>query len=412
MASFQYEALKISDRSRITGVINAPGEKEARELLREQNLIPTKISVIKSGGAQAGKKLDPISAFMQQIMGVGSKDKIAFTRNLGMMIRAGIPVTEALLYYENYATNLKFRKIVARIRQDIISGYAFSQALAKHKKIFDDVYVNVTKAGERSGELDQTMGRLTHLLTKAEQLKMKIVSAAVYPIIVVVILGLVLLIMFVLVLPTFADIYKQMNVKLPLITQIMMAISNALRSYWFISFPALGFSGYGIYKFLASPTGKTMVDGLVLKVPVLGDLIKHTQSSHFVSTLYVAFGAGLPITDALYLATETLTHTQIKAAFKQVNVQIQTGQRLAVALAATGYVPDIVMLMISTGEESGDLEKMLEASYDYLEEEINHRVGILTSLMEPVMLLVIGAVVGFVALSIYLPLFSIYDNLG
>jgi len=146
-------------------------------------------------------------------------------------------------------------------------------------------------------------------------------------------------------------------------------------------------------------------------VPVLGDLIKHTQSSHFVSTLYVAFGAGLPITDALYLSSETLTHTQIRAAFKQVNVQIQTGQRLAVALASTGYVPDIVMLMISTGEESGDLEKMLEASYDYLEEEINHRVGVLTSLMEPVMLLVIGTVVGFVALSIYLPLFSIYDHI-
>lgn len=410
MASFQYEAVKISDRSRVTGVISAEGEKEARELLREQNLIPTKIAVVSSGGNNV-KKSNPVTAFIQQVMGVSSKDKIAFTRNLGMMIRAGIPVTDALMYYENYATSPKFSKIVARIRQDIISGYAFSQALAKHKKIFDDVYVNVTKAGERSGELDQTMNRLTHLLTKAEQLKMKIVSAAVYPVIVVVILTIVLLIMFVLVLPTFADIYKQMNVKLPLITQIMMGISNALRNYWFISFPALGFSGYGIFKFLTSPTGKVLVDDIMLKIPVVGDLIKHTQSSHFVSTLYVSFGAGLPITDALYLATETLTHTQIKEAFKQVNVQIQTGQRLAVALTATGYVPDIVMLMISTGEESGDLEKMLEASNDYLEEEINHRVGILTSLMEPVMLMVIGTVVGFVALSIYLPLFSIYDHI-
>jgi len=411
MASFQYEALKISDRSRINGTINAASEKEARELLREQNLIPTKIIIINSEAVQAGKKGNPLTNFLQQVMGVSSKDKIAFTRNIGMMIRAGIPVTEALLYYENYATNPKFRKIVSRVRQDIISGYSFSQALAKHKHLFDDVYVNVTKAGERSGELDQTMGRLTHLLTKAEQLKMKIISAAAYPVIVVFILALVLLIMFVLVLPTFADIYKQMGVKLPFITQIMMAISNALRNYWFVSFPALGFSLFGLFKFFTSSTGKVLVDAFVMKVPVLGDLIKHTQSSHFVSTLYVSFGAGLPITDALFLATETLTHTQIRSAFKRVNVQIQTGQRLAVALASTGYVPDIVMLMISTGEESGDLEKMLEASYDYLEEEINHRVGILTSLMEPVMLLVIGAVVGFVALSIYLPLFSIYDNI-
>lgn len=395
----------------MNGVITATNEKEARELLREQNLIPTKIAII-ANDKKAGKKSGFLTELIQNSMGVGAKDKIAFTRNMGMMIRAGIPVTEALMYYENYASNPKFRKIVARVRQDILSGYSLSQALGKHKKIFDDVYVNVTKAGERSGELDQTMSRLTHLLTKAEQLKMKIISAAIYPIIVVVILCLVLLVMFLLVLPTFADIYKQMNVPLPLITQIMMGISFALRSYWFVSFPLMGGVLFGLYKFFGSSTGKTITDRLYIKVPVLGDLIKHTQSSHFVSTLYVAFGAGLPITDGLSLATETLTHTQIKSAFKKVSVQIQAGQRLAIALANTGYVPDIVMLMISTGEESGDLEKMLESSYDYLEEEVNHRVGILTTMMEPLMLLVIGAVVGFVALSIYLPLFSIYDNLG
>lgn len=411
MASFHYEALKISDRTKTNGIINANGEKEARELLREQNLIPTKIEVITSKTARTGQKGNLLAQTLQKFGGVGAKDKIAFTRNLGMMIRAGIPVTDSLIYYENYAPNPKFRKIVSQIRQDIISGYSFSQSLAKHNKLFDDVYVNVIKAGESSGELDQALNRLTHLLTKAEKLKAKVVSAAVYPIIVVVILILVLLIMFLLVLPTFADIYKQMGVKLPLITIIMMGISDALRLYWFVSFPALGSAGFGIYKFLKSETGKILTDSFFMKLPIVGDLIKHTQSSHFVSTLYISFGAGLPITDALYLATETLSHTMIKASFKQVNLQIQAGQRLAVSLAATGYVPDIVMLMISTGEESGDLEKMLEAAYDYLEEEVNHRVDIMTSMMEPLMMLVIGVVVGFVALSVYLPMFSIYDHI-
>jgi type II secretory pathway component PulF len=411
MASFQYEAMKISDRSRASGLISAATEKEARELLREQNLIPTKISVI-SSDTKGGKKNNFLVDIIQGFMGIGSKDKIAFTRNMGMMIRAGIPVTEALMYYENYASNPRFRKIVVHIRQDILSGYSLSQALAKHKNVFDDVYVNVTKAGERSGELDQTMSRLTDMLMKVEALKMKIISAAIYPIIVVVILALVLLLMFLLVLPTFADIYKQMNVPLPFITQIMMAISYVLRSYWFVSFPLLGGILFGAYRFLVSATGKAIMDQFYIKLPVLGDLIKHIQSSRFVSTLFIGFGAGLPITEALSLATDTMTHTQIKAAFKQVNVQIQTGQRLAISLANTGYIPDIVMLMISTGEESGDLEKMLEAAFDYLEEEVSHRVGILTTMMEPVMLLVIGVVVGFVALSIYLPLFSIYDNLG
>ncbi len=409
MASYSYEGLKISDKSRHNGIIAAASEKEARELLREQNLIVTKLVVI--ANADKDKKAgNPVAEFLQNIMGVSAKDRIAFTRNLGMMIRAGIPVTEALLYFENFTTNKVFRQAVNTIRQDILGGYAFSQALSKHKKIFNDVYVNVTKAGERAGELDQTMTRLTHLLIKEEKLKGKVISAMVYPIIVVFILCLVLLIMFIVVLPTFAEIYKQMGVKLPFITVMMINISHFLRDYWFISFPLMGGVIWGGKTFVTSPYGKAIIDVQVMKMPVLGDLIKHTQTSQFVSTLFVAFGAGLPITDALYLATETITHTQMRAAFKIVNIQIQTGQRLATSLIKTGYVPDLVMLMISTGEESGDLEKMLETAYDYLEEEVSQRVEILTALMEPLMLLVIGMVVGVVALSIYLPLFSMYDH--
>jgi len=411
MPAYQYDALKINSKTRQNGIINAPNEREAREMLRDQNLIPTQITPVSTGGGErAGKKIGFFAALIQSIMGVGTKDLITFTRNVGIMIRAGIPVTEALLYFENYCTNPKFKKTIASVRQDIMTGYAFNQALAKHKDIFGDVYVNVTKAGERSGELDQTMGRLTELLTRSERLKMKVLSASMYPIIVVCILALVLIIMFVLVLPTFAKLYKDMNIKLPVITQIMLGISHVFRDYWFIAFPLMAVSIVMGIKFFKGD-GKPLLDNALMKVPVLNDLIQHTQSSHFVSTLFVAFGAGLPITDALYLASETVTHTQMRAAFKQVNVQIQTGQRLATALSKVGYVPDIVMLMVSTGEESGDLEKMLETAYDYLEEEINHRVEVLTSMLEPVMLVVIGAVVGAVALSIYLPLFSIYEHL-
>jgi type II secretory pathway component PulF len=413
MPSFQYEALHINDRTRQNGVINAPSEREAREMLREQNLIPTQIALVNTNSqtSPSGNKIGFISGLLQRVMGITTKDRITFTRNVGMMLRAGIPVTEALLYFENFCPNPKFRKVTASIRQDIMSGYAFNQALAKHKNVFDDVYINVTKAGERSGELDQTMSRLTQLLTRGQQLQMKIISASTYPVIVVVILCLVLILMFVLVLPTFATLYAQMNVKLPLITQVMLGISHVCRDYWFVTFPILGVSIFSAFNFFRGD-GKSLMDQFVMKVPVLGELVKHTQSSHFVSTLFVAFGAGLPITDALYLASETVTHTQMRVAFKEVNIQIQTGQRLASALSRVGYVPDIVMLMISTGEESGELEKMLETAYEYLEEEISHRVGILTSLLEPVMLLAIGIVVGAVALSIYLPLFSIYEHLG
>jgi type II secretory pathway component PulF len=409
MASFQYEALKMSDRAKVNGLINAGSEKEARELLREQELIPTKLQVVSD--KQQGEKFNPVAAVMELVAGIGPKERITFTRNIGMMIRSGIPLTEALMYFENYVKNRKFRLIISRIRSDIMGGMTFSQALSRHKKLFNDVYVNVTKAGERSGELDQTMARLTDLMLKAEKLKMKIISASVYPCIVLVIVALVLLLMFTLVIPTFIDIYDKLGVPLPLITQIMFQISGLLRDQWYITFPLMGMSVFGIIKWFQSDTGKRLWDAFVLKIPVMNELVKFSQNSHFVSTFYVAFNAGIPITDALYLASNTVTHTQIHESLINVNQQIQMGHRLSSSLANTGYVPDIVLLMISNGEESGDLDKMLEASFEYLEDEIGHKVDILTSLMEPLMLMVVGVIVGFVALSIYLPLFSIYDFL-
>lgn len=411
MASFQYEALKMSDRTKVNGLITATSEKEARELLREQELIPTKLRVINDKTAAAASKKNFIAEIVQSVTGVGAKERIAFTRNIGMMIRSGIPLTEALMYFENYVKNRKFRAIVNRVRTDIMGGMSFSQALARHKQVFNDVYVNVTKAGERSGELDQTMARLTDLMLKAEKLKMKIIAAAAYPAIVLVIVALVLLIMFTLVIPTFIDIYDKLGVPLPMITQVMFKMSSLLRDDWYITFPLIGISIFGIVKWFQSASGKRLWDRVVMKVPVMSDLVKFSQNSHFVSTFYVAFGAGIPITDALFLATNTVTHTQINEAFMNVNQQIQIGHKLSASLANTGYVPDIVLLMISNGEESGDLDKMLEASYEYLEDEIGHKIDILTSMMEPAMLVVVGVIVGFVAISIYLPLFSIYDFL-
>ncbi|MEM0952101.1 MAG: type II secretion system F family protein [Cyanobacteria bacterium P01_H01_bin.74] len=409
MTYFQYEAFNVVDKAKSSGTLSANSEREARELLREKDLIPVSISVIDQKNKTGQVK--GIAGLLAMVTGIGAKDIIAFTRNMCIMIRAGIPLTDALLYYENYSVNAAFKKIVHTVRQDILSGYAMSQALGKHTKLFDELYVNVTHAGEKSGELDKTLDRLSHLLDKAEQLKMKIISASAYPVIVLFILTIVLLIMFLLVLPTFSEIYEQMNLKLPLITKILLLISHVLVDYWFISFPAMGLFLFLVYKYVTSSAGKVVIDNLLLKIPVINDLLLHTQAAHFVSTLLVGFSSGLPITDSLHLATQTLTHTQIKAAYKKVNVQIQTGQKLATALAETGYVPNMVMLMISTGEESGELDKMLQVSYEYLEEEVNHKVGILTTMMEPIMLLVIGAVVGFVALGIYLPMFSIYDGL-
>jgi type II secretory pathway component PulF len=249
------------------------------------------------------------------------------------------------------------------------------------------------------------------MLIKTERIRTKIISASVYPCIVLGIVCIVLLIMFLVVIPTFVDIYKQMGVELPLLTQIMVAISNALKNGWFISFPILGFSLWGVIKYLRSPSGKRMIDNIILKVPILGPLMQYVYNSRFISTLAVSFRAGLPITEALALAASTVSHSKMRSAFQRVNLKIQAGQSLVVSLSQTNYVPELVLIMISTGQESGELDKMLATAYDYLEEEVNHRVEILMTFMEPALLLVLGVVIGFVAMAIYLPMFGVYENL-
>ncbi|MBX2860741.1 MAG: type II secretion system F family protein, partial [Vampirovibrio sp.] len=402
------------DRSKVNGVINAESERQARELLREQELLPTKLSAVAAFTKPVKKGQSIFSGFQgifQRIFGVGSKEKIAFTRNMEMMLKSGIPLTEALFYFENYMQNPVFKPVVSQIRKDILAGYSFSQALGKHKKLFSDVYLNVTKAGETSGELEESMSRLAELMMKQDKLKMKVISTMVYPVLVIVIMAIVLLVMFLFVLPTFADIYKQQGVELPLLTQILLAISHAMQNWWFIVFPMMGLAGYGVFIYCSKGAGKILWEKLMLTIPVVGELVKYVNNAHFISTFNVAFSAGLPITDAIYLGCLTVRHTQMRSAFQQVNVKIQAGQRLAEAMAQTGYVPDIVLLMLSTGDETGELEKMLLSSHSYLEDEIDHRIGILTAMMEPVLLLVLGTVVLFIALAIYMPMFSMYENI-
>lgn len=409
MPSYQYEALRISNKKKMTGIITADNEKEARERLREQDLIPTRVKPANKTNAE--KKADnPVMKFIQKLQGVGLKDKITFTRNMSMMVKAGIPLTEGLMYFENYCHNPVFREIIAEVRRDILSGYSFSQALAKHSKLFPESFITVTEAGEKSGELEETLNRLTELMIKQDKLKGKVISASVYPLIVLCIMGIVMLIMFLFVIPTFVNIYKQMGVTLPLITLIMVWISDALRGWWFVSFPMLGVAGFGIFKFVQSTTGRCFLDKVNLKIPVLNELVTFLNNSQFISTLHVSFSAGLPIMDALYYSIQTVNNTVIHEAFKQITEDIQTGKKLAAALSDTGHVPDIILLMISIGEESGELEKMLGNSFDYLEEEINQRVEVLTALIEPLMLLVLGAMVCALAISIYLPLYSMYEK--
>lgn len=415
MTTYQYTAVRISDKSKIQGTINAESERQARELLREQELYPTSVKLLNmTQSEKPSRKKQPsfIELWIaEKISRVGGQEKIAFTQNLEMMVKAGIPITEALLYMESYMDNPKFKRLVNNIRLDILSGSSFSKALSKHRKIFNEIYISIVQAGEASGELETVLKRLGDMLLAASKMQKKVIAALVYPAMVIFIVIIVLLIMFIFVLPTFNEMYDRMGVKLPLISLIMIGISNFLRNYWYISIAIAGGGIFSFIKFAKSNFGKTLIDKIMLKIPVVAPLITAVCSSHFISTLNVSFAAGLPITDCIHMACQTVTHTGIREAFDEVNLKIQAGQRLASALADANVLPGMIIVMISTGEEAGSLEDMLNHSLDYLESEVNQRIEILMSMMEPVLLIVLGGIVLCMALAIYLPLFGMYEHI-
>jgi type IV pilus assembly protein PilC len=413
MPNFDYKALDIKTKENRTGIVMASTEMEARLKLREMSLVPLSIKLVRdeaNGGGVAGSF--SFAKLMQVFTSVKNSDVIAFSRNLAIMVRGGIPLTEALLYFESFAENAKFKKILNSIRSDILSGDNLSNSLAKFPDSFSEIYINITKAGETSGELDVTMDRMADLITRQEKIKAKVISAAIYPSIVLCLVFIVLVVIFIWVLPAFTKIYKQMGIKLPDLTLFMVFISNCFINQWYIVFPLIFGSIFGFLKLIKTPAGKEVFDRFCIRVPVLSQVIRFSNLSQFISTLGVCFNSGVPITEALDFAVNTVGNNELKKCMLSVNRQVQVGKRLGVALSETGIIPELVLLVIATGEESGNLEQSLNTATEYLEKEINSRIEVLMAFMEPALLLYLGVVVGFVALSIYMPLFSMYENMG
>jgi type IV pilus assembly protein PilC len=413
MPNFDYKALDIKTKENRTGIVLATNEIEARLKLRGMNLVPLSLKVVQdeaTGSGAAGSF--NFSKIMEMFASVKNSDIISFSRNLAIMVRGGIPLTEALLYFENFAENRKFKKILNSVRNDILGGDNLSNALAKFPNAFSEIYINITKAGESSGELDVTMDRMADMITRTEKIKAKIISAAIYPCIVLSLVFIVMTVIFIWVLPAFTKIYKQMGIKLPDLTLFMVFISDCFRNYWFIVFPAIFGSIWGFLKFIKTPIGKDIFDKFCIRVPILTEVIRYSNISSFISTLAVCFNSGVPITEALDFAVNTVSNNVLKVSMQSVNRQVQVGKPLGVALSETGIIPELVLLVVATGEESGNLEQSLITATEYLEKEINSRIEILMALMEPLLLLFLGVVVGFVAMSIYMPLFSMYENMG
>lgn len=399
MPIYNYVALK-NNKEVVKGKIEAQNHKEARSIIRKMSLLPTQISEDTKGESSA--------VIAKKIQKMSLQDKIDFTSTFQILVQSGIPVIEALMFLENDAAKAKLRNIAKELRRQIIAGSTFADTIAKYPKVFGQIYIGLVRAGEDSGELEKTLERLLELQKKEANIKSKVIGTLMYPCFVIVLAIVIVTIMLVFVFPAFKDMFDNLGKELPPITSFLMNIGITLKTYWIlipIIFASLGITVYTAFTW---QTSKRMIDDFVLKVPLLSALIEYSNFSNFVAVMQVAYEAGIPIIDCLYLSNITLTNHTLQIKLAEATTKVQQGQHLSLALRSVQVMPKMILFMIATGEQSGRLGDMLLQATIFIDKKLDAIIDTLTKMIEPLMLIVIGSIVLVLALALYLPLFSSY----
>ncbi|MDH4368991.1 MAG: type II secretion system F family protein [Nitrospira sp.] len=404
MAMFAYVGRSRSGAVK-KGELVAKSRDEAVEQLRKQSVVVTSLE---EKAAKAGFSLSFGS-------GVSEKDLVVFTRQFGTMINAGLPLIQCLEILSTQSENAALRKSVGEIRVHVEGGATFSDALRKHPKIFDDLYVNMVHAGEVGGLLDTILARLSKHIEKAMKLKAQIKSAMVYPASIVGIAAIVITVLMIWVIPVFEKMFKELSngkMALPAPTQMVIDMSNFVQGNWYIILGVIIGTVVGIKKYYATPQGRLAIDKFVLKLPVFGDLVRKASVAKFTRTLGTLLASGVPLLEALTICAKTSGNKVVEGALLDAKVSISGGKTISEPLAKSGTFPKMVTHMISVGESTGALDTMLGKIADFYEDEVDEAVGNLTALLEPMMMVFLGTTVGFIVVAMYLPIFSMANAIG
>jgi type IV pilus assembly protein PilC len=404
MATFAYVGRTKSGAVK-KGELVAKSRDEAVDQLRKQSVVVTSLE---ERAAKEGFSLKLGS-------GVSEKDLVVFTRQFGTMINAGLPLIQCLEILSTQSENAALRKSVGEIKVHVEGGSTFSDALRKHPKIFDDLYVNMVHAGEVGGLLDTILGRLSKHIEKAMKLKGQIKSAMVYPAAIVGIAAIVITVLMIWVIPVFEKMFKEMSggkMALPGPTQLVIDMSNFAQAYWYIILGVIIATVVAVKKYYATPQGKLAIDKLLLKLPVFGDLIRKASVAKFTRTLGTLLASGVPLLEALTICAKTSGNKVVEGALLDAKVSISGGKTIAEPLAKSGTFPKMVTHMISVGESTGALDSMLGKIADFYEDEVDQAVTNLTALLEPMMMVFLGVTVGFIVVAMYLPIFTMASAIG
>ena len=343
---------------------------------------------------------------------VKAKDLAIFTRQFSVMIDAGLPLVQCLEILGAQQEDKGFQKIIAAVRQDVEQGATLQTALSKHPKAFNDLYVNMVGAGEAGGILDVILQRLSGYIEKAVKLTAKVKSAMIYPIAVISIALIVVVIIMVKVIPVFSAMYEGLGSTLPLPTRICIGISNVLirYSYIVIAFSVLIY--FGTRQYYRTVTGKLQIDGLMLKIPVLGDILLKVAVARFCRTLGTLISSGVPILEGMDITARTSGNQVVQNAILKSKEAVEQGRNIATPLAETKIFPPMVVQMVGVGEATGALDAMLSKVADFYEDEVDNAVAGMTSLMEPVMIAMLGGIIGFIVVAMYMPIFQLANVVG
>ncbi len=402
---FSYTAIDPATNKTVEGKIEALNLREAKELLRGQGHIPTRIQQ-----EEVSLTLEDVLLKMPLIGDlmapkVGAKDINIMTQQMYTLLNAGIPLIEALFLLEQQAENPALKNTLKKIRADVIAGDSFSSALTKFPKQFNKLYVNMIRSGEVSGEMDLVCARLSVLIEKMMALQGKITGAMVYPAFTVLVIVAVIVVIMVVVVPQFQMMFGNFGAELPLPTRVLIAASDFTLSFWWAILGAV-VTLCVWFNIFRQGQGKPLVDQWMLTIPLIGDLFRKVYVSRFVRTLATVIGSGVSLTESLVTASGTVDNYVLHAAFDKAKESLLHGGSLAKPLEQTGVFPVMVVKMIAIAEETGRMEEMLNKAADFLDVEVDQAVETLTTMIEPIMIIVLGGILLFVALALYIPMFD------
>jgi len=393
MPVFEYTAQAPTGEEQ-TGTINLPTKEDVAAHLRKRRLRVVRVRAAK-GKTKRGR--------------VPTRDIVIFTRQFATMINSGLPLVQALDILAKQTENKTLSEVTKQVVYDVESGNTLADALSKHKNAFSDLFVNMVAAGEAGGILDTILLRLSVFLEKNDAIVRKVKGAMIYPAVIFSVAGIAVVILLIFVIPTFEQMFASVQMELPLPTRVVIGMSQLLQGYWWAIGAGIALALSGLKKYYATSGGKLVIDRLLLKSPVVGDLLRKSAVSRFTRTLGTLISSGVSILEGLEITARTAGNRVIHDAVMESRGSIAGGETISEPLAKSGVFPPMVTSMIAVGEATGGLDQMLTKIADFYDDEVDQAVSALLSVMEPIMIVVLGVVVGGMIVAMYLPIFNMIN---